>query len=409
MSHISRVEVQKTKTRVIEEHLCLKVIGRSGKQQMRTRQCIEQAAYMHRVTMIDERTATVYKSKKKPHGGLAYGIVGYDGISEALWNDVEKTEDDLANKPDKAQTAYSADVALPRELNRDQQFRLLLSLALWIHGETAAPVDFVVHFDRDGNPHGHLLWAQRPYDQKTGKWGKKYHFFNVCRGGNGLTELRAEFARLANEALAKAGHNARVEHESYAKRGVDLIPQKHEGECHRAVAQKTGKKSRRMIKNDLSKRYKVAAEAEAPIPEPAPKQEVQSPTPAVLPRTPEQPKRKMPEIEVEKVFVRPKTDFLPDPEPLPWPGVKKEDAMAIIYGIQKPEVSEEELYQERCYNWLSDGYFSMLTEEIVREAYVYANSHCLDLAELDQAKAAFDDYQRKKERQQRQRQEHRSR
>jgi hypothetical protein len=200
--------------------------------------------------MVDERTGTVYKSQKR-NLGLLKAMVGFRGPSDRLWNHVEKAEDKLANKPAQAQTAYSCDLALPRELSPEQAMALLVAIAEFIRRRTGAVVDVVMHLDRDGNPHGHLLWTQRAYDEQTGQWGKKYNWLNPCRGGKGLVELRSEFARLSNEALAKAGFpGVIVEHESYKKRGLLQMPQKHEGEQHRAIEVKTGRKSKRQLKNE---------------------------------------------------------------------------------------------------------------------------------------------------------------
>lgn len=49
---------------------------------------------------------------------------------------------------------------------------------------------------------------------------------------------RAEFCEIQNSALAAARSSARVDHRSYERRGVELVPQRHEGACVRAMERK---------------------------------------------------------------------------------------------------------------------------------------------------------------------------
>jgi len=406
------------KARIFEAHISVTTLGRSGEQQLRGRQCVDQLAYIFRTPMYDERTGTLYKPKKKPHEGMLSGMVGWPGgTPESLGNGMEKGETDLANKPQKAQTAYSCDVALARELNRQQQYTLLLALALWIHEKTGAPVAFVLHYDRAGNPHAHLVWAQRPYDQATGKWGKKYTFFNPFRKGTGLVEMRAEFARLTNEALVQAGHsNVRMEHESLERRGVQRSAQKHEGERVQAIARKTGKKTKTQVRNDLLRKQKareealLADESTAPLVKTEP---VKPAAPAkVLPPAPTPKPITKPTLAVEtvldasKFFIHPApvpVELLPVEKPLPQSLMAKTKPKSVLKPIKTKEEIQEEQYHERAFHMLMNHEFDDLANDIVAAAYEHAKAHGIELRDLDQARHDFHEWRETKEQGQRRR------
>ena len=53
-----------------------------------------------------------------------------------------------------------------------------------------------------------------------------------------LEEVRGLWAERANEALARAGEEARIDHRSHAERGLEILPTVHEGPTARAMAER---------------------------------------------------------------------------------------------------------------------------------------------------------------------------
>ena len=86
-------------------------------------------------------------------------------------------------------------------------------------------VDFAIHVDGTAhNPHLHVLLTTRVIDH-DGFGGK----IRAADGRQFVENARALWARLANEAMAKAGVDSSIDPRSHAKAGVDRTPTKHRG------------------------------------------------------------------------------------------------------------------------------------------------------------------------------------
>ena len=127
-------------------------------------------------------------------------------------------------------------------------------------------VDFAVHQpDReDGgipNPHFHVLCPIRPIEQ-NGKWGlKQSRVYELDENGNRIRDQNGEYvfnavpttdwgspetleywrqtwAELCNGKFAEKGLDVRIDHRSYERQGVELLPSVHEGATVRAMEKK---------------------------------------------------------------------------------------------------------------------------------------------------------------------------
>lgn len=88
------------------------------------------------------------------------------------------------------------------------------------------------------NLHAHLMITMREL-LPDGSFGNKNRSWNRYNGGLNIADLlRPEAARLMNEELARIGSSERVEHESFADRGIDKIPTKHMGVAATAMERK---------------------------------------------------------------------------------------------------------------------------------------------------------------------------
>jgi len=221
---------------------------------------------------------------------------------DVLWNEVEAVE-----KARNAQLCREINVALPRELTRDEQVALARRYAESLAAEGMV-VDWAVH-DKDGtNPHVHLMLSLRPstsegFGAKSAnaylvrndsgeereatatelrKLGDGWHKVYKYKGGARLTqpeaqeaglnptkdrtcrspvqttvdltgwsskdklvEWRARWADIANRALDLHGSPERIDHRSFKSRGVELLPTLHEGSTVTLIERSAEERARR--------------------------------------------------------------------------------------------------------------------------------------------------------------------
>ena len=180
---------------------------------------------------------------------------------QTLWNAVEKAE-----RGKNAQLAYSFDIALQNEFPLEENIALARQFLLENFVSRGMVVDFAVHQpDReDGgipNPHFHVLCPIRPIEQ-NGKWGlKQRRVYELDEDGNRIRDQNGEFvfnavpttdwgspetlehwreawAEMCNAKFAEKGIDVRIDHRSYERQGVDLLPTIHEGATVRAMEKK---------------------------------------------------------------------------------------------------------------------------------------------------------------------------
>ena len=178
-----------------------------------------------------------------------------------LWNAVERAEHGK-----KAQLAYSFDIALQNELSLDENIALarqFVSEQLVGRGMIA---DFAIHQSdkEDGgitNPHFHVLCPIRPIEA-DGRWGQKQRrVYRLDEGGNRIRDSngktlfdavsttdwgtpetlehwREAWANMVNAKFEEKGLTCRVDHRSYERQGLDLLPTVHEGVAVRQMEAK---------------------------------------------------------------------------------------------------------------------------------------------------------------------------
>ena len=180
---------------------------------------------------------------------------------QTLWNAVEKAE-----RGKNAQLAYSFDIALQNEFSLEENIALARQFLLEQFVSRGMVVDFAVHQPdkEDGgilNPHFHVLCPIRPIEQ-NGKWGlKQRRVYELDEDGNRIRDQNGEFmfnavpttdwgspetleywrqtwAELCNGKFAEKGLDVRIDHRSYERQGVELLPTVHEGATVRAMEKK---------------------------------------------------------------------------------------------------------------------------------------------------------------------------
>lgn len=138
-----------------------------------------------------------------------------------LWAAVEEAE-----KRKDAQLCREMNFALPVELNLNQRRELVEEYAKTFTKQGMV-VDAAIHKSKDGkNPHAHIMLTMRELTPEG--FGKK------CREWNRqdlVSAWREKWADLANGALERAGHSARIDHRSLAAQGIDREPTRHQGKA----------------------------------------------------------------------------------------------------------------------------------------------------------------------------------
>ena len=189
-----------------------------------------------------------------------------------LWNSVEQIE-----KACNSQLARELEVALPIELSREEQVRLVRAYCSSQFVSRGMCADFNIHDTGNGNPHAHILLTMRPMDAQ-GKWlpkSKKEYVLDEngerirLPSGNFKTRKvdlvdwnsqenaevwRKVWADLANEYLAQNNRPERIDHRSYERQGIDQIPTVHIG----VAASQMEKKGIATERGELNRSIKAA-------------------------------------------------------------------------------------------------------------------------------------------------------
>lgn len=160
-------------------HCHCKVISRG-----QGRSAIGAAAYRSGEKLTNEYDGITHDYTQK--GGVVYSEVMLCENApeewkerEVLWNAVEKSE-----KDGRAQLAREYELALPRELSREEQIQLTRDYVQEQFVNKGMCADFSIHDKEDGNPHAHIMVTMRPIDEK-GKWEAKTEKVYLCKNAAG--------------------------------------------------------------------------------------------------------------------------------------------------------------------------------------------------------------------------------
>ena len=180
---------------------------------------------------------------------------------QTLWNAVEKAE-----RGKNAQLAYSFDIALQNEFSLDENIALARQFLLEHFVSRGMVVDFATHVpdtEPGGiqNPHFHVMAPIRPIET-NGKWGmKQRRVYELDDDGNRILDAdgnyvfnavpttdwgspetlehwREQWAAMCNAKFEKKGLPERIDHRSYERQGIDLLPTIHEGPSVRQMESK---------------------------------------------------------------------------------------------------------------------------------------------------------------------------
>src|SRR6185437_11669075 len=195
-------------------HVSVKVVSRARGQSVVAAAAYRSAGHLH-----DERLDQTFDFTRKcgvehtevfaPEGAPSWVF-----DREALWNAIERVE-----RRKDAQLAREVEIALPAELTKDEQVALLRDFVGQAFTAKGMVADTAIHRDNPKNPHAHVLLTTRALTSEG--FGPKRRDWNDTKQ---LLAWREHWAELANEHLARAGHDIHIDARSLSAQGLNLAP-----------------------------------------------------------------------------------------------------------------------------------------------------------------------------------------
>ena len=234
------------------------------------------AAYRAGVEITDERTGLVHDYTRK--SGVLHSELILPGGGTAdraeFWNGIE-----AHHKRGDAVLVREVEISLPTELTPEQRQALAVGYASELADRYGVAADVALHAPRtvtdreleknpdqhhekdpetgrrhNGNWHAHIMLSAC-HVQPDGTLGKKAVELDPihCQRAkieNMADRERARWGELANAALERHGHEARIDHRSHAERGIEAEPSQHLGPKAHGYERRTGQPSVKRIQQE---------------------------------------------------------------------------------------------------------------------------------------------------------------
>lgn len=217
-------------------HLSMKPVSRAT-----GRSAVASMAYRAGEKLTNERDGITHDYTAKQ--GVEHAeIVLPEGVNadwardrSDLWNAAE-----FAEKRKDARVAREFEIALPHELSAEERLEATREFAQDLANRYGAAVDFAIHAPHDAsdvrNHHAHMMMTTRQVGE-SGLGDKTYlERENKWLLSNGLAttdmqlrDIRQTWEGIANERLAIAGLDIRIDHRSHMERGLEISPTEHMG------------------------------------------------------------------------------------------------------------------------------------------------------------------------------------
>jgi len=255
-------------------HCSIKIISRG-----KGKSAVAAAAYRAGEKITNEYDGITHDYTRK--GGVVHTEILLPNHAPAeysdratLWNAVEKIE-----KAKNSQLAREIELALPVELTREQNISLAREYVRQLFVSAGMCADVCVHDTGGGNPHAHVLLTMRPFNE-DGTWGdKQKKEYILDKNGNKIydpkkrqykcksipttdwneqtkaEQWRSGWAAAVNTVLEKNHLFERVDHRSYKRQGIELIPTVHLGVAatqmeRKGIATERGNMNREIAHNN---------------------------------------------------------------------------------------------------------------------------------------------------------------
>lgn len=208
---------------------------------------VAKAAYVSGKKLYSERDEEYKQFRKREEQPISFILAPahapdwvYD--RERLWNEAEKVE-----KAYNGQVQREVLIALPIELTKEQNIELVKEYVEENFVSDGMVADVNIHFDREENPHAHILLTVRPFNE-DGTWWKtkskkeylKDHEGNFILDENGkkkscridltgwnnkekFLSWRENLAEKINQKYREYGIDEKVTHLSYEESGINKV------------------------------------------------------------------------------------------------------------------------------------------------------------------------------------------
>ena len=247
-------------------HCSVKIIGRS-----KGKSVIAATAYRAGEKLYDRETGLTHDFTRK--GGVVHRDILLPDHApkeymdrQILWESVTKVE-----KKTNAQLAREVEIALPVEFSRVVQLAVIRDYVQTNFVSKGMCADIAIHDKRNGNPHAHILLTTRPIkadgtwgtkekkdyardedgnripliDKKTGKqklgkrneklWKRITVQANDWNDRGNVEKWRKSWADICNRYLSM---EQQIDHRSYERQGLPIVPMIHEGVRARQMEQR---------------------------------------------------------------------------------------------------------------------------------------------------------------------------
>lgn len=216
-------------------HLEVKKISRG-----KGRSCIAAGAYImgKKFNELDAENNVIktFNYKKKD------GIVARGFLYNKLFNNIEDFLNKLNLRENRKNSCTAREIVinLPHELNEEQRKNLTQDFCRYLFKTYGVGIAYAIHkptkrhIEKGGderNHHAHIIISTRELDPKSpyGLGKKTRQFDDLKTGKETIKNIRAEFERIQNQYLERAGLNIKVSAKSYKEQGIDKVPTKHIG------------------------------------------------------------------------------------------------------------------------------------------------------------------------------------
>lgn len=242
-------------------HLSMKPISRAS-----GRSSVAAAAYRAAEKLTNERDGLTHDFTRREGVEQAEIVIPQGSGAEwalersALWNAAEQAE-----KRKDARVAREFEIALPHELSAEQRLELTREFAQGLADRYGTAVDFAIHAPHGAtdvrNHHAHLLMTTRAVTaegladktaiERENKWLAAH---DMPSAQMQLRDIRQAWEHIANEHLARAGLDVRIDHRSHEERGLEIEPTEHMG-VHATQMERRGKEvARTRLDSDAARR-----------------------------------------------------------------------------------------------------------------------------------------------------------
>lgn len=225
-------------------HCSVKTVSRSG-----GRSATAAAAYRTAERVTDQRTGEVHDYRRR--GGVEHVSMHLPANAPVMTTSELWSAAELAEKRKNSTVAREVEIALPYELAAEQRHALAKQIAERLVERYQVAAQVAVHTpDQESdqrNHHAHILCTTRAMDGSGQLGAKTRQLDDLKTGPLEVLWIRGMVETETNQALARAGIDARIDMRSLADQGIEREPTTHEGPRVTAIRRECEQEQRSLL------------------------------------------------------------------------------------------------------------------------------------------------------------------